>query len=292
MTEPTDHEQWPRRIAIFGVGLLGGSVALSIRRKRPQSQIVGLVRDVDRGQALIDSNIVDRLTDSIDVASQESDCIVVATPVDRLADMVIGAAALSPDHCLITDVGSTKAEIVDSVQQNPEAAKKFVAAHPIAGSEKSGATNASATLFDDKRVVITPSESLSSNPQYQALVDRCTRFWTLTGCHTIVMSPQQHDVHLASVSHVPHLVSALVAKLADPSVGELTGSGWRDITRVAAGDPQMWTAICAANRPSILDQLDRFSDSLQQLRDIIRSGDDQQLHNWLAEAKEAKEQIR
>ena len=276
----------PKRIAIIGVGLLGGSVSLAMRRRIPDVHVVGMVRDTAKADRFVASGLLDSATDSIEQACRDCDCIVVATPVDCLADIVIQAAKLSPDDCLITDVGSTKAAIVHSVAANPIAAEKFVAAHPIAGSEKSGADFALESLFDGKPIVLTPDTHTNAN-----LLQRATEFWTLVGGVPIVMPADQHDVHLASVSHVPHLVSALVAKMVEGPARDLVGSGWRDITRVAAGDPEMWTAICAANRDAIVGELDRFSDHLSKLRAIL-AGDDTALNSWLAKAKEAKELTR
>lgn len=284
------------RVTIAGVGLLGGSVAMAIRRFDPTVQVVGLVRDPDKGKHFVATGLLDRFTDRINDACRDSDCVVVATPVDRLAQIVIDAAKASPDECLITDVGSTKADIVRAVASEPIAVAKFVAAHPIAGGEKSGAQYASENLFDDKPVVLTPDDQ---TPESQ--LKKADAFWTAVGGRTVVMSADQHDVHLAAISHVPHLVSALVARMVPESTGAetvgaepagaLVGSGWRDITRVAAGDPEMWTAICAANRSAILSAMDRLASDLEGLTSILHAGDDQALFDWLNEAKKAKQKI-
>ena len=279
----TDQNTWPRRVAIIGVGLLGGSVALALRRRNPDVQVIGLVRNSSKGDILVSRGLLNQFVNNIQDACQDCDCVVVATPVDRLADFVIQAVHHSPDDCLITDVGSTKAKIVEAVSVDPIATNKFVAAHPIAGSEKSGAEFSLESLFDGKPVVLTPAESTPAD-----LLQRAIDFWTLMGGKTIVMPADQHDVHLASVSHVPHLVSALVANSVKEPAGELVGSGWRDITRVAAGDPEMWTAICAANRTAIVRQIDQFASDLDTLKSIVASGDDEALCRWLTEAKDAK----
>ncbi|TWT53547.1 prephenate dehydrogenase [Rubripirellula amarantea] len=287
MNKPHDDQQWPQRITIAGVGLLGGSVALAIRRARPSIHITGVVRDLTKGEQWIQAGILDVATDSLKEACRDCDCVVVATPVDRLAQIVIASAQASPEACLITDVGSTKREIVAAVGKVPTAAKKFVAAHPIAGSEKSGAEHSTASLFDQKTIVITPSEAND-----EEFLRRASEFWTLTGGRILTMSPDEHDVHLASVSHVPHLLSALVAKMVEGPAQELVGSGWQDITRVAAGDPEMWTAICAANRVAIIRELDRYITEASELREIIESAADDALQTWLTKAKNAKEQSR
>ncbi len=275
---------WPQRIAILGVGLLGGSVALSIRRQRPSVVIVGTARDQTKCQRLVEKRIVDQATTSIPTACHQADVIVVASPVDQIVPLVIAAAAACGDDCLITDVGSTKARIVQLVEQDATAAPKFVAAHPIAGSEKTGFEHSTADLFDGKAVIITPSEK---NPAHQ--IDKASHFWRLVGSQIISMNASDHDTHLASISHVPHLVSALVARMATAQSRPLAGSGWEDITRVAAGDPTMWTAICQQNRPAILRELERLAGELDVLRQTLEQPE-QAIHAWLSEAKRIKQQ--
>ena len=210
---------------------------------------------------------------------------MVAAPVDRIAGMVVSAAESSPPDCLITDVGSTKHRIVEAVSGHPDVAERFVAAHPIAGSEKSGAEHASGTLFDEKLVVLTPTETTESK-----LLEKAHRFWRLTGGQTCEMTPSEHDTHLAAISHMPHLVAALVAKMAASETLPLAGNGWRDITRVAAGDPTLWTAICSENRTAIDDELERLALELGRLRQLLQDADNDALHRWLSEAKKIKEQ--
>lgn len=277
-------QNWPQCVTILGVGLLGGSVALSIRRQRPGVVIVGTARDQTKCQRLVAQRIVDQATTSIATACQQSDVIVVASPVDQIVPMVIAAAAASGEDCLITDVGSTKARIVEQVAQDATAARKFVAAHPIAGSEKTGFEHSTADLFDGKAVIITPSEK---NPSHQ--IDKASHFWRLIGSQVIRMDATEHDDHLASISHVPHLVSALVARMATAQSRPLAGSGWEDITRVAAGDPTMWTAICQQNRSAILRELERLAGELDLLRRTLQQPE-QAIHDWLSEAKRIKQQ--
>ncbi len=278
-------DPWPRRVAILGVGLLGGSVGLALRRQLPEVEIVGTSRSGSRRNLAVGCGAVDRATESIEEACRDCDVVVVASPVNRIADMVIQSARFSPSDCLITDVGSTKAGIVAAVEKDPQAKSRFVAAHPIAGSEKTGVENAVANLFDEKVIIVTPGAE--TDP---ALAEKADRFWQRTGGRTIRMSPADHDTHLASVSHVPHLVSALVARMTDPQVHNLTGTGWRDITRVAAGDPNLWTAICQENRAAISDELQRLATCIDDLRQIIDTGRDEDLFRWLEEAKKRKEQ--
>jgi len=275
---------WPRQVGIVGVGLLGGSVAMSIRRIRPDVKVLGFARSQTAAERLQSTDVVDIALTSLQDVCRDSDVIVIATPVDRIAPLAIEAASYAPADCLITDVGSTKEQIVRDVESDAATHRRFIAAHPIAGSEKSGADYASEDLFDRKVIVLTPDSH--SDPE---LLRRAEAFWRLTGGQILQMTPADHDTHLAAVSHVPHLVSALVARMISPESRSLVGSGWRDITRVAAGDPDMWTAICRENRPAILRELAVLANELSLLRNVLQ-GDDDEIRNWLAEAKRIKQE--
>lgn len=282
MNQLPDHH-WPRRVAILGVGLLGGSVALAVRRRYPQTTIVGTARQREKCDRLLAAEIVDAATTSVAQACADCDVIVAAGPVGSIAGAVMQAAAAAPPDCLITDVGSTKAQIADEVAQDPRAAAQFVPAHPIAGSEKTGFEHAAADLFDGRLIVLTPTAHTASET-----VDRAARFWRSIGGRVQRMSAPEHDAHLAVISHMPHLVAALVARLATDQARPLAGSGWADITRVAAGDPAMWADICAQNRPAIAAQLQRLAQELERLQQILQVTDPQAMEIWLAEAKQIK----
>lgn len=304
---------WPRRVAILGVGLLGGSVALALRRARPGVEIVGMTRSAGTARRATEGGVIDRAVEGVEAACSGCDVVVVATPVDRIAEIAIWAAHASPSGCLVTDVGSTKRGIVEAVSGDEAADAKFVAAHPIAGGEKGGVEHASATLFDGRLVVITPSRPsdseadpppadapladspfadmpLADSPFAGSPVTRAIAFWELTGARTIVMSASAHDAHLAATSHVPHLASAAVARLVTAESRPLVGTGWLDTTRIAAGDPELWAAIVRENRSAILDQLRRFRDEVGELTARIESEDDVALAEWLWEAKRVRDE--
>lgn len=281
LPQPSPTIAIPRRVAILGVGLLGGSVALAIRRRAADVQIVGYARRNETRQLAIDLGVIDVAAESIESACFDCDIIVAAAPVDKIAAMVNTAAKAGRDDCLITDVGSTKATIVAEITH-----RNFVAAHPIAGSEKTGVENATASLFDNKTIVLTPSDITD-----QDSLAHCEAFWRLTGGHTTQMSADEHDAHLAAVSHVPHLMSSLIARLTPNAAAELVGSGWRDITRVAAGDPILWTAICRENRAAILQQLNLLSQDISNLRDMLDRCDDDGVHRWLTDAQTIKQNV-
>ena len=283
LIEISSNPRWPSRVAVLGVGLLGGSVAKSLRRAIPEIHLVAWARSEAKACELAESGIFDRVCDSVARSVAECDVVVVASPVSHIAGLVHEAAIHSPPDCLITDVGSTKLRIAEAVDEDPVACERFVAAHPIAGSEKSGVEHAREDLFDQKVVLLTPGRRVTT-----PWVERATLFWRLTGGVIREMTPKDHDTHLAAISHVPHLVSSLVAKVAPRAARGLAGSGWNDITRVAAGDPKMWTAICQENRAAISQELQRVHRELTRLQQIIDEADDAQLQAWLAEAQDMK----
>ena len=270
---------WFSQVSILGVGLLGGSVGLAIKQRHPGVRVVGFSRRQQTRALAMEKNAVDVAVDSVQAASESADVIVVASPVTYISDLAEQATQAAPNTCLITDVGSTKARIVDQVSWS-----NFVGAHPIAGSEKTGVQHSSAGLFQDKVTIVTPGKNSD-----QAMIDRCIEFWRLTGSSTVQMTATEHDAHLAAISHVPHLMSAVVARLLRPDAKDLVGSGWRDITRVAAGDPQLWQAICQENRKAIIDELDRVVDHVVELRKLISGDDGERLLRWLEAAKQSKE---
>lgn len=279
-------EVWPERIAILGVGLLGGSVAKAVRRRVPHVRVVGWSRSPSTLDAARASGVIDESAGSPEEACRDCDVVIVASPVDRIAALARTALDTVPATCLVTDVGSTKATIVSGVRSHARAAAQFVAAHPIAGREKAGVEYALETLFDQKCVVLTPDEDTAP-----AALERAERFWRLTGANVLVLSANEHDAHLAATSHVPHLVSAAVARLLPPAAEPLVGSGWVDTTRVAAGDPAMWAAICRENYSAIRTELTRFAESLQQLTEMLDRDDESGLLLWLAEAKSIRDKI-
>jgi prephenate dehydrogenase len=277
---------WPQRIAILGIGLLGGSTALAIRRAQPSVVIHGWSRRKATCDEAVSARVIDTKFDSAEEACRDCDVVVVAAPVDMIPSLVISALESSPDECLVTDVGSTKARIVETVCEHQLAARKFVPAHPIAGREKSGVAYALADLFDQRTVVLTPHTNTDANA-----IDRAKMFWELTGARVSEMDAERHDMLLAATSHVPHLVSSAVAsRLPDDGI-PLVGSGWMDITRVAAGDPGMWVAICNENREAICAELRQFAKTVQELMEFLNRADDSQLLLWLAQAKAIRDHV-
>jgi len=187
---------------------------------------------------------------------------------------------------VITDLGSTKATIVSAVEANESARRKFVGAHPIAGGEKTGAEHARDDLFRNRTVILTPTAATD-----ESRVGKCEVLWQRLGARVVKLSPQGHDQSVAMVSHVPHLVASLLAELPDDQSRQLAGTGWLDTTRVASGDPEMWTAICQENRLAIAAELSRFAAAVQQLQQTILHSKDAELLAFLEHAKQVRNRV-
>jgi prephenate dehydrogenase len=273
-------------IAIVGVGLIGGSIGLAVRERRLAREVVGIGRRESslNGARLIGA--IDRGTCDLEEGVASAELIVVCTPVDIVAETVIQAAAHCRPNALITDAGSTKHSIVsqaDSALASRRAGSPFVGSHPLAGDHRGGAEFARPDLFDGRTVVVTPTKE--SRP---AAVVEVSGFWESLGARVVKMSPLEHDEALAATSHVPHLVASALAAATPEKLLPLAASGWRDTTRVAAGDPTLWEPIFATNREFVLQALDRFIEHVTAVREAIEHGDERQLHRILEQAKNRK----
>jgi prephenate dehydrogenase len=277
----------PRRIAIIGIGLLGGSVGLAARRAWPDIEIVGLSRSTRSAEAAIRCGAATEMGEDLEGVVADADLVCVGTPVSMIADHAIRAAAAGPVGAIITDVGSTKGLIVEKVCENRLAAEKFVGSHPIAGGDKSGPEFAQADLFDHRVVVVTPVGSTD-----QDRLSRVTSFWQQLGAVVVQTSPREHDQHLAATSHLPHLVAASLASLLPPEAVPFAGMGWRDTTRVADGDPSMWAAICRENPGEIAQNLTQMIDALTRLRSSILTDDSDAIEQFLQLARSKRQKVK
>ena len=279
-----------RRLAVVGVGLIGGSVAAALRRAGACRERVGAGRDPGNLRRALELGIVERTFTDPAEAVRGADLVLVAAPVAQFPRIFAAIApALEPD-ALVVDGGSTKQDVVAAARAHLGAAlARFVPSHPIAGAEKSGAAAAKAELLDGRRVVITP---LAENAP--AVVARAEAMWRACGARVSRMTPEAHDAVLAAVSHLPHVLSyALVHEFAGrPDSGELFGlaaGGFRDFTRIASSHPEMWRDICVANRTALLAEMDRYAAKLAELRALVARGDGAALERVFAEARAARE---
>ena len=267
-------------VAIVGVGLIGGSIGLGLRRRGLAREVVGVGRREESLRAAQQLGAMDRSTLDVAEGAADAELIVVCTPVGRIAADVRAAAAASRRQALITDVGSTKAQIVAELDGALPGGVRFVGSHPLAGSEKNGPAAADADLFVNRTVVVTPVGSTCEGD-----LAAVAALWTSLGARVIHMSPADHDRTLAATSHLPHLVAAALAAATSADDLALTATGWADTTRVASGDPELWSQIFLSNQAHVLAALGRYQETLERLRRAVESGDEPTLVRLLAEAK-------
>ncbi|CAN4272136.1 TyrA Prephenate dehydrogenase [Methylophilaceae bacterium] len=270
-----------KKIVIFGVGLIGGSVALALKKaqtKPGSMQIIGLGRNPASLTSALQLGVIDQGLNieqaDMQAALADADVILIAAPVAQTSGILARIKPHLNPHTVITDAGSTKSDVLASAQTIlAEQFNQFVGSHPIAGAEKSGVTAARADLFIGKNVVLTPT----ANTQADALA-RVTKFWQASGAKVSSMPAQAHDEIFASVSHLPHLLAfALVDELAArPNAAELFGfaaSGFRDFTRIAGSHPEMWRDISIANKDALLKELAAYQDELAKLTTLLQNQD-------------------
>jgi prephenate dehydrogenase len=273
-------------LAIVGVGLIGGSIALAARKRRLAEHIVGVGRRPEALRQAVSQRLIDEATGELAGAARQADLMVFCTPVDCIADQVLAAAPACKAGTLITDAGSTKARIVQALEGRLPAGVDFVGSHPLAGSEKRGWEHADAALFQDRLTLLTPGSG--TNPE---ALERTAAFWRALGSRVRVMDPDQHDQALALTSHLPHLAAAALAGILPAELAELTATGFRDTTRVASGDPALWTAIFQENQAAVLTALARLQERLLGLRALLENRDWAALQQELAQAKKVRDAL-
>jgi prephenate dehydrogenase len=270
-----------KKIVIFGVGLIGGSVALALKKaqtKPGSMHIIGLGRNPASLTSALQLGVIDQGVDidqaDLQATLADADVILIAAPVAQTSGILARIKPHLNSHTVITDAGSTKSDVLACAQTIlAEQFNQFVGGHPIAGAEKSGVTAARADLFVGKNVVLTPT----ANTQAEA-VARVTEFWQACGAKVSSMPAQAHDEIFASVSHLPHLLAfALVDELAArANAAELFGfaaSGFRDFTRIAGSHPEMWRDISLANKDALLKELASYQDELARLKTLLQNQD-------------------
>ena len=280
-----------RQLAIVGVGLLGGSVAKAARVGGLARRIIGVGRAPERLRPAVDDGTLDAAVTDLDAGVREADFILLAAPVLAIEGLLERVWRAAPDGTLITDVGSTKRNIVRAAERlaatRPLA---FVGSHPLAGSEQAGYGVARADLFRGATVVVTPTEGTELEA-----VKTTTGFWEALGARVSSLDPETHDRTVAAISHLPHLIAcALVdgAARVEPSALVLAARGFRDTTRIAAGDPDMWTEIFLANRDALSATVEAFREALADLQRAIDAGQADALRAVLARIKATREQVR
>ena len=266
------------RLALIGVGLIGGSFARAVRAAGRFSCVVGFDTEPEALRRAVDLGVIDERASTAARAVVDADLVMIATPVGSMRPTLREILPYLRADTVVTDVGSTKGSVTDAAREElAEAFARFVPGHPIAGSERSGVEHSDAALFHNKIFIATPVAQTDA-----VAVNRVEALWRYLGCATERMTPEEHDSVFAAVSHLPHLLSfALVAHIAaQPDAARkfaLTGAGFRDFTRIARSSPVMWIDICVANRAAIGDQLREYRRLLEDLQRAVDNGDGETL---------------
>lgn len=278
------------KVAILGGGLLGGSLALALRRDFPAARVSLWARRSDT-VAGARARGIEGATSDLSEAVKDAELVVLSTPVGAMATVLLAAqgAGLSPG-ALVTDVGSVKAAPHRTLR--PLLARtggSFIGSHPMAGSEENGIAAASAGLFEGAACLMTDDEAVG-----EPLTGRLERFWQAVGCRVTWMGAAAHDALVARISHFPHMMAAAAAKVAleDPADAWFGGGGLRDTTRVAGGNPVMWAEIAAENRDALSAVVRRGIAEMSEMLAMLEAGDQEALRDWLEDAKARRDASR
>ena len=281
------------RVVIAGVGLIGGSVGLALKRAGFHGRIVGLGRRWSSLKNAIDAGAVDSATLDFAEALSDADLLLISTPVDVIPTIAEEATKHAQNGCIITDVGSTKGQLVAEIEKLMPESMSFLGAHPMAGSHKTGVTAADAALFEGSVCILTPTES--TNPE---AVDVVSELWKTLGARVELMSPQEHDFLIAAASHLPHAVACALIQVAAGAENhrgraiDFAATGFADMTRVASGDPKIWKGILLQNADMASSMLDRLEKELADMRNVLDSRDEEKIMEKLERAKQIRDSIR
>jgi len=273
-------------IAIVGVGLLGGSIGLALQARGFRGTRIGIGRRTSSLDRALACEAVDEVTLDPAAGVAKAQLVVLCPPIGKFELLLQQIAPGLKPGTYVTDVASTKAEVVRLARKILPRSVKFVGSHPMAGSEKIGVEFARADLFEDALCMVTPTPATAA-----ATVCDVRQFWEILGCRTLILSPQRHDKLLARVSHMPHAVATALVRLAmgDQAI-ELAGPGFADTTRIASGDPGLWTDVFRTNSKAMVQAVDKLIAELLRFRKQLESGNDKAVQDWLTSSKDARDQ--
>jgi len=276
-----------RKVAIIGVGLIGGSLGKALKKHGLAKEVVGSSRRKEALAQAVKDQAIDYGTHDVKKAVVNTDLVVLATPVSVVPAMLAMIAPQLKKSCIVTDVGSTKVSIVAAAHQVLQNPSMFVGSHPLAGSEKKGVEFSSDTLFQDSTCIMTPLDETN-----RSAVDRVKRMWAAVGAEVKIFSPEEHDKALAYVSHLPHIAAYTLMGIMNPDILQYGAGGLKDTTRIAASTPQVWSDICFANGHNIIGAIDDFVHGLSTIRKAISEADEKSLLECFRKGKANREKLK
>ena len=280
------------KVAIIGLGLLGGSIGLAVKQHAPDIATTGYDRDSDVRNTARERDLVDTVCSSAADAVREADLVILCVPMGSMSDAAAAIADAVQPNAIVSDVGSSKQGVAETLAKAlPD--HTIIPAHPVAGTEQSGPEAGFASLFTNRWCILTPPADAE-----EAAVDALAAFWRNLGARIEIMDAEHHDLVLAVTSHIPHLIAFTIvgtaSDLEDVTRSEVikySAGGFRDFTRIAASDPVMWRDVFLSNKSAVLEMLGRFTEDLTALQRAIRSGDGDKLHELFSRTRAIRRSI-
>src|SRR5210317_1577907 len=280
------------KLAVVGVGLIGGSLALALKEAGAVGHVVGIGRGLPNLETALRLGVVDSYTLDLAEGVADADVIFLATPVQALGTVAEQAMPHLKAGAIITDGGSVKQAVINAIEPHLRDDVHFVPGHPIAGTENSGAEAAFATLYCDRRCILTPTTNTDA-----AALDLMQSMWQLVGSQVVIMDVEKHDRVLAAISHLPHMVAyALVNAVGsydryNENILEYSAGGFRDFTRIASSDPTMWRDIAMTNREALIEMMEQFETFFAELKEDVAIGSGERLFEFFRRSKESRDEI-
>lgn len=275
-----------KRVTIVGVGLMGGSLGMALKKYKVAREVVGLSH---RQASLMDAlkvKAIDIAETDIQKGIRNSDLIVMATPVESIVKLLTSIAPYVKRGAIVTDVGSAKTEIVEFAEKKLQQSNMFVGSHPLVGSEKKGVENSTAELFQGGRCILTPTQNT-----HRGALEKVKKMWTKVGAEVSIISCQEHDEILSYTSHLPHLLAFGLMETVPDNCLPYASSGLRDTTRIASSSAQLWNDICMSNAKNVVKALDQYVNNLAHLRQAIVDSDRKSLIEHFTKAQERRDEL-
>lgn len=283
-----------RKVSILGMGLLGGAIGIDLKEKGLAEEVRGWGRNSEHLEQAIEKKACDTASLDMSVAVKDADIIILATPPLVIKNQLAEVKPFLKEGALVMDVGSVKGSVVEAAQQTKiyETGSEFLGCHPIAGSEKSGVANAVSGMFRNAPCIITPD----SNNTVEG-VEKGKKFWQELGSKIIIMDPDEHDLFIGFMSHLPHVISSTLVKASAEKLKEtelmtkICGPSFIDLTRIASSSPGMWSQIYLENRKQVLLAIDSFLEGIMKFKDLLLKKENKKIEKFIKDAVKYKKDI-
>ncbi len=275
-----------KKISIIGVGLIGGSIGLAVKKFKLADEVVGLTSHKGTLKKALKSKAIDKGSLDLGECVKDADLVILAAPVAEMKNILKSISPYLKSGCIITDIASTKQEIVKISEKILPKDVFFIGAHPMAGSEKRGVDFAAANLFNDSVLIVTPTSKTNKKS-----LTKISQFWHKIGARVVSLSPKKHDEVVASVSHLPHAIAVSLMNAVNISDHKFAGGGFKDLTRIAKSSEIIWQGIFASNSREIVKKIDIFIKELNEFKKVLKKSDKKKIGFKLKQARKKRGQI-